>query len=658
MNKALTVLALFLSTTVLNAQTAAAAWETELPGAIQWQKVTSLGNVIASTGTALHGIDAATGKLAWSLSNVQYTVEDNFTSIEGTPFFSVTDNKGAMFIIEPFEGKLLFSSTEAGIERISDKYFLYKNNAIVILGYAPGQKAPSMVMVDMMTGKKNWSKDGEFSRISACYDLGGDEFVVSTLFYVYKLTVKTGDVKWKKCIDAKFEKFGALLSMMDKGAANSELGRKQVNGALVLTEHAKDLVFMAAQKTSQKTVKGSDGKETTTTEYSTIYNAFKLSTGDYAWASTIEINGKLGLLIPTKGGLIITHGTMNMNNSAVNLVDYNTGTTSWGKKGKGIDVKGSPAGNAEVNGKIIISSANDRNSFVYSLNPSSGTMDFDKPAKISGAIQSIEMAGSNLLIATEEEIDLYSTSTGEFVFAKSLKGDARNIASSNGDIYIFNKKDDFLYKLAKGATAPAPLSKTALKFQGKEDANRLEVRDKGILISSEQNIALVDMSGNVTFNKYYAAPDQENWKKALLIANAAYGAYATAVYSYSSAAFGAVSQSIQVKDSQSKMGKDITGAVSQKYGEAANAGMAFTKNCIAAATQRFKASAAGTNSLFMMIELGKKQYGLAEIDKNTGEKKAVIDMAKDKTPSYDLDMVENTVYYKKDDKKVQAFKFK
>lgn len=650
------LLILLTSTTSFSQNTP--LWESELPAPIMWQKVTSLGNVIASTGTSLIGIDPATGKINWTLNQVQYTVEDRFENIGGTPFFSVTDNKGAMFIIEPFEGKILFSSTEAGLERISDRYFLYKSNAILILGYEVGEKAPSMIMIDMATGKTSWKKDGEFSRISSCYDIGNDEFVVSTLFYVYKMTVKTGDVKWKKCIDEKFEKFGALLSLMDKGAANSELGKKQVNGALVVTEYAKDLIFMAAQKESQKQVTGSDGKTTTTTEYSTIYNAFKMSTGDYAWPSTIEIKGKLGLLIPNKSGLIITHGTMNMNNSAVNLIDYSSGQMMWGKKGKGIDVKGSPVGNAEVNGKMIISSGNDRNSFVYSLNTSTGTMGFDKPAKISGAIQSLETSGNNLLVATDEEIDLFNTSTGEFSFDKSLKGNANNISSKDGKIYIMNNKDDMLYQLDKGATTAAPLSKLPIKFQGKENIGHLEIRDKGILISSEQNIALVDFSGTTVFNKYYAAPDQESWKKALLIANAVYGAYATAVYSYSSAAFGVVSQSIQVKNADSKVAKDLTGAVSKAYGDAASSGMSFTKNCIATATKRFKASSESTNSLFMMVELGKKQYGLAQINKETGEKVAVIDMAKDKTPSYDLDIVENTVYYKSGDKKLQAFKFK
>jgi hypothetical protein len=169
---------------------------------------------------------------------------------------------------------------------------------------------------------------------------------------------------------------------------------------------------------------------------------------------------------------------------------------------------------------------------------------------------------------------------------------------------------------------------------------------------------MFDMSGNLLFNKYYAAPDQENWKKALLIANAVYGAYATAVYSYSSAAFGAVSQSIQVKDANSKMGKDVTGAISQKYGEAANAGMSFTKNCIEAATRRFKASADGGNSMFMMIEVAKKQYGLGQIDKDSGDRQTFLDMGKDKTPSYDVDMVENTIYYKSGDKKIAAYTFK
>ncbi|PJA08385.1 MAG: hypothetical protein COX70_03815 [Flavobacteriales bacterium CG_4_10_14_0_2_um_filter_32_8] len=632
-------------------------WESELSGSIMWQKVTSLGNVIASTGTSLIGVDPASGKINWTLDKVQYTVEDRFENINGTPFFSVTDNKGVLFIIEPFEGKILFSSADAGLEKISDKYFLYKSNGILIIGNEVGQKEPVMIMVDMTTGKKSWKKDGEFSRISSCFDLGNDEFVISTLFYVYKIAVKSGDVKWKKCIDEKFAKYGALLSMMDKNAANSELGKKQVTAALVITDFAKDLVFMAAQKESKKEVTGSDGKKTTTIEYSTIYNAFKISNGDYAWASTIEVSGKLGLLIPVQNGLIVTHGTMNMNNSAVNLINYTSGQRMWGKKGNGINVKGSPEGNAEINGKMMISSGNDRASFVYLLNTAAGTMDFEKPAKISGAIQYIETSGNNLLIATEEEINLYNTTTGEFGFDKSLKGSSKNITSNDGTIYVVNNKDELLYQLKSGATAATLLSKNPLKFQGKENVTHLEVREKGILISSEQNIALVDFSGNTLFNKYYAAPDQPGWKKALLIANAAYGAYATAAYSYSSAAFGAVSNSIEVKDPNSKAAKDITGAISNAYGDAAKSGMSFTKNCIAAATKRFKASSESTNSLFMMIEIGKKQYGLAQISKETGEKIATIDMAKDKTPSYDLDIVENTVYYKKGDTKLQAFKF-
>lgn len=383
-----------------------------------------------------------------------------------------------------------------------------------------------------------------------------------------------------------------------------------------------------------------------------------MNNGDYAWPSTIEINGKMGLLIPAKNGLIITHGTMNMNNSAVNLIGYTSGTTLWGKKGKGIDVKGTPIGNADVNGKTIISSGNERTSFLYSLNTTTGTLDFEKPAKISGSIQSLETCGNNLLVATDEEIDLFNATTGEFSFEKSLKGNPNNITSNESKIYILNNKDDLLYLLDKGAIAIKPLSKAPLKFQGRESVGSLEIREKGILISSEQNIALIDFSGNVVFNKYYPAPDQDNWKKALLIANAIYGAYGTAVYSYSSAAFGAVSQSIQVKNTDSKIAKDLTGVVSKAYGDAAASGMSFTKDCITAATKRFKASSESKNSLFMMIELGKKQYGLAQINKETGEKVATIDMAKDKTPSYDLDIVENTVYYKSTDKKLQAIKFK
>ena len=51
------------------------------------------------------------------------------------------------------------------------------------------------------------------------------------------------------------------------------------------------------------------------------------------------------------------------------------------------------------------------------------------------------------------------------------------------------------------------------------------------------DIAMIDRAGNNVFNKYYPAPGQEGWKKALLIANAVYGSRRSSI-STGSANFG------------------------------------------------------------------------------------------------------------------------
>jgi hypothetical protein len=174
---------------------------------------------------------------------------------------------------------------------------------------------------------------------------------------------------------------------------------------------------------------------------------------------------------------------------------------------------------------------------------------------------------------------------------------------------------------------------------------------------SDQNIALLNFNGGVIFNKYYKAPGQSGLTKALLIASAVRAAYYTAAFTAYSAAFGEVSQNIQVKDANSQATKDVTGAVSNYFGDAAASGLSYTGQFIAAATKRFKASAQTQDFVFMMTENDQKKYELEQVDKNTGDKLSSIDLSKDKTPSYQVDGLANAVYYKNGDNTIQKYQF-
>ena len=132
--------------------------------------------------------------------------------------------------------------------------------------------------------------------------------------------------------------------------------------------------------------------------------------------------------------------------------------------------------------------------------------------------------------------------------------------------------------------------------------------------------------------------------RALLYANAVRAAYYTAAFGYTSAAFGAASQNIQVTDAGSAAGKDITGQISNIYGDASVMAMDYTKQFMQQANARFKATASTSATLFILSDAGKREFVLMRVNKSDGSLGETIALGKDKTPLYEVDGFDNAVY--------------
>lgn len=642
------LLALFLNQSTVFAQKKL-LWEIAPEGGFAWMRNTSLGNLIISTSSGLKGIDPLTGKTNWTIAELAFAPEESFEEIKNTPFIAVSpkEDNNQLFIIEPFEGKILFSSKESNISKIASKYFLYECSAIIIVGYEGTNKEPVMACIDMGTGKKLWSKSSDFSKVSACVAINENEFILSTLFFTYKINAKTGAEVWKQAIDPSFAKMGGLMTLLDKGGANLN---KEINALLVKTPFADDLVFMAAQKENKKEVTGSDGKKTVTITYTSFYNAFKVSTGDFAWVKPVQVNQKLGMIIPCKEGLVICAG----DKSDVNLLDYNSGAGKWGKKGGGTSVKGGPVtGGALVDDKIMLTSG-EKDNFISLLSPSTGENTFPK-VKLDGQTGRIVELSNGFLIATNEEVDYINKKTGESFLPKAYESSPSLLAVTDKEIFIFNKKDGLLYSFTKDQTAPKPLTAVAVKFEGKEEPTSIEVLNEGILISSDQNVCLVDKNGKVIYQKYYPAPRESGLKRALLYASAARAAYYSVVLGYTSAVFGATSASIQVQDAGSQITKTVTGDISRIYGNASKSAFGATTKFLEAANKRFTATTQSSDFIYILSEVAKNEYHLIKVSKTSGQTVDDVNFGKNKTPKYELDYIENVIYYE-DGGKIKAFR--
>lgn len=631
------------------------AFEVDMGTQVQWQRTTQFGSFLIGTPKGIKGVDPENGKVLWTTDTKYGNVpEDRIEMIENSPFIAVTvgnsDNED-MAIIESFEGKVVFSSRDAGLQKVVSRYFLYASGKILVLGTGVGSKTPSIFMVDMATGSKIWSKESDFGIVTACKDLGNDEFLALTAFFVYRINAKTGDVVWKKGVDPKMDKMGGLMSKLDKGAAFFD--GKNITAAIVTTPKREGSFYIALQAENTKEVTDSKGVKTTQTTYERKYMGFDIKTGDAIWTGVISQPGKLGMLVADANGLVVSQADGN----DINCLDYATGKGIWGKKGNGINAKGgSLQGTAYVGNDLVIATG-EKNNYIDILNTATGESRLAKPVKVDGAVKYLEVLTSGILFATNEEVNIINKTTGEKVIPKSLRASDGLITENAGKKYVFNTKDNLLYEIDPSNGNSKAINTAAVEFQGKEDATRAEANADGVVISSDQNIAMIDYKGTVKFTKYYAAPREAGLKRALLYANAVYGAYATMVYGMSSATFGAVSQSIQVKNSNDALAKDVTGAVANAYGDASKSALGFTGKMMAAANKRFKATQSTSDYMYMLTEVAKKQYALIRVSKKNGEILSTIDLAKDKTPVYEIDGVENRVFYLYKDNTVRGYKF-
>ena len=628
-------------------------WTKETKAAIQWQKVTPLGQLLACTANGLHCFDVNTGDELWTLTELKNAPESSFETVSNSPFISISGMDKSLYIINPFEGKVLFSSKEAGLQQVNDKYFLYKNNKIMIIGLPNGSKNVELVMVDMNTGKKLWSKSGGFSLTSGVKDLGNDEVLITSAFYAMKLKTSTGEEIWKKAIDPKTANMAMLFSMLE-GFATKMLTKDDLVAQLIIPESRPDMFMIAAQKKIQSQSTDSKGKTTTTITYHSVYMAFDLASGDHKWKGVVELQDPLGVSYAAPEGLIVCSS----NNGNINMLKYDDGTTLLGKKGRGLSLKGPATGMAPLNGgKVLVVSERGSNSSITMLDPSTAAFTFEKAAKLGGIVSYTEILSGGILVGSDEEVNLLNTTSGEWFFEKSLKGGAGLIASNNEKEFIFNTKDGLLYQMEIGGTSLKAVNTLPLKFSGKEDPKTIEVTDNGILIKSDQNIALIDFQGNIKFNQYFPAPGVSGFRKALLIASAVRASFYTAAFTATSMACGAASQSIKVKDTDSKIAKGTTAGASVMFGEASLSGASYTASFIKQANQRFKATSETPNYMLIMTAVSSKDIKLIQVSKATGETLNTIQIGKDTDPIYDVDMVEGKLYYMKDAMKMECYKF-
>ncbi|NJM26844.1 MAG: hypothetical protein HC859_16620 [Bacteroidia bacterium] len=370
---------------------------------------------------------------------------------------------------------------------------------------------------------------------------------------------------------------------------------------------------------------------------------------------TAQENDKLNQVIMHEKGIIVC--PLSSQKPTINLIDYATGETLWGNKGRGVKAQGSVVSYITTEKGILITTGFDNafnnkgeEYYLNILDPATGTLKYAKSVKLKGDLVQSELVPNGLLFATTREVNILDLTTGTLLWPKSLEaggpatGDRARpfpIGDGGDKMYVYSPMESGIFEVDKQAGTFTKITGSKVEFQGKELPRVIDVVSDGLVLASEQNLMKFGFNGSPVFSKYYPAPRQPALMRALLMAQAVRAAYIGAAASTYSAAF--AQASAQTAD---PVGKAIGNELSNAYGELGAAGFAYTGRALKEFNARFKASQNTPMFVMMMTTQEKKGYQLIQISKANGEVQNTIDIKSDKEPEYEVDQIFNYVYYR------------
>ena len=587
-------------------------------GQVKWMMLTQTGTVIASTGEALVGIKPNTNDFLFKFESLKRVKEENLEFIPNTPYLIVKPkgflNQGHISVVDLIKGKIVFDSKKEDWQGgVQSRHVLQPSMMLVVNGtHKEGglRYKAGVGMYDLKTGKlvRIFERKASNPMIGRP-DIMGDNIIIPGVKNIECYSISSGTVKWT----ADVKNATSILS----------------------NEETKEIYAFRTKGTN------------------TVVYKVDANNGNSVWSEGNKLKGVVNTLRFTNHGLAIVTNILKSGNkkglmgkiankvkgtgtSKVYLLDFKTGADLWSKspKTKGIINHFY----IEDDGIIFGVASGGINKLAFD-----GTPLWKKPHKTGPAIQVLATVPKGLLYISETDTDILDINTGESVFGKALKYKrSKAVASTfdtNRDRFLLSCKDG-VYEI-DGNNGEYNLINGDIKFEGKEAATGISVRSNGILLSSDQNLQMLNFNGDKGWEVYHRPPGKSA-VGSIFLGALTLAAAATTVAESGAAGYmkGAGVPSYNSTVQQHETNADNAAAI---------ADVAFKE-----LTKRFKATKATENASFMLTKIG-SDVGLVKVDKDSGEVLNEI-VLKDKKPMYEVDDIEGILYFKSKGNTINAYK--
>lgn len=585
-------------------------YQYDIGGKIHDMVITDGGTVVIASNDGLVGIKPGTNDLLFKFTNYGRVKPEELTIVPNSPYLMVGQTGfGAMStkraVIDYMSGKTLFSTEENGWKQVGGCHVIMPQNKLVVSGQRRSSEkyVQALAIYDLDTGDQiNLLKFKGTETVMGKPLLLNKEVIVPTTKGLIKMDLSTGHTIWK-----------------------SEL---------------KNVGWMATDTQSKELY----GFTTNNGKSSKIYK-IDITTGNLLWEDPQKVRGKVVNFEITDDGLAVVSDVDNSgksklmklaaggSESKIAFLSKTNGEDLWEKAPK---TKGYVQHFYIMDDGILFgiqSGGINKISF-------DGKTLFKKPLKTGENILTMAETPQGLIYITSEDANIVNLNTGDQVWKKPLKYKRADAISSTYDSangrYLISA-DDELFAIDEHTGDVTTLAES--KFDGKEDPTGVEVRDGGILLTSDQNMMMLNWDGNPDWHEYHRAPGKS-----------AFGAILAGAMAVASAAASA-SASMEANRNRNVLGQyTYRGA---RYKNMANDLAGVSGASVAEMLKRFNATSATENAQFVLTKLD-EGVGLVKLNKDTGEKEKEI-ILRDKKPVYQVDDWAGILYYQANDKTIYAY---
>ena len=669
------IFALLLSIVMVNAifaQQPAKEWTKKFPGNVKWYNISDAGTLVVCTGDAMYGLNPDSGEETWKVDNLDDVKEENYDPIEGTPYAAIVKQKtfsatGTRYtIIDIVNGKVLADTKELDMIMVTKRIHIAELNSMLFFGLSKAKGKPLLMMISLEDGHKVWEQNKLFEKNSEEVVSNGlatnDGLYIATTKNIYKLNQQTGEILWS--VDMKTEKpvvamaekkqggFGKLVGGGNKQRVDLSANATSTSAQFFLRNNNKDKVYFWNQDVLLA-YNNADGKPVTKEVelqspvayilYDT--HGMLVTTTEKTQSDQTKQGGSGGGLI----GKIKRKSASGKSRASILCIDPETGDNKWGDE---IDLKGDVAAYKMVGNKLILATQTDGDdSYISIIDLDAGKSVTKKPLSIKGDIRDLQVVPQGLYYRTTDEINILDIESGDKTWKKGFKvkncvGD--NASNKLGYVYA----NDIIYKVDFTTGDLAEWIK-GIDFNGKEDPTSLQVRDGGVLLTSDQNATLYNNDGKVVWHSYNKAPGRTGMGKVL----SGLGGLACAMV-----AAGEASRSAQLSYAKGYYGSTDPGLDNSIKNAQANASnfAGAAASSFASISKRFKATKQANDFMAVMAAIGgnneAKNSGAIIVSKIDGKNISSM-MLGDKTPDYKLDELGRMIFQKSDNDEIKGFKF-